>query len=58
MKKISTLSHLLIKSPQVETKQKKRFKVKEHIIQTILSHSKSVKCIKTHSAGDVLLINN
>ena len=56
MKKNSTLSYLLDKNPQLETK--KRFKVKEHIIQIILSYSKSVKCIKTRSVGDVLLINN
>ena len=59
MKKNSTLSYLLDKNPYLETKKtKKRFKVKEHIIQTILSYSKSVKCIKTRSVGDVLLINN
>ena len=59
MKKNSTLSFLLEKNPHLETKKtKKRFKVKEHIIQTILSYSKSVKCIKTRSVGDVLLINN
>lgn len=59
MKKNSTLSYLLDKSPHLETnKTNKRFKVKEHIIQTILSYSKSVKCIKTRSVGDVLLINN
>ncbi len=56
MKKNSTLSYLQDKNPYLETK--KRFKVKEHIIQTILSYSKSVKCIKTRSVGDVLLINN
>ena len=59
MKKNSTLSYLLDKNPQLETKKtKKRFKVKENIIQTILSYSKSVKCIKTRSVGVVLLINN
>ncbi len=59
MKKNSTLSYLQDKNPYLETKKtKKRFKVKEHIIQTILSYSKSVKCIKTRSVGDVLLINN
>ena len=59
MKKNSTLSYLLYKNPQLETKKtKKRFKVKENIIQTILSYSKSVKCIKTRSVGVVLLINN
>lgn len=59
MKKNSTLSNLQDKNPYLETKKtKKRFKVKEHIIQTILSYSKSVKCIKTRSVGDVLLINN
>ena len=59
MKKNSTLSYLLDKNPYLETKKtKKRSKVKEHIIQTILSYSKSVKCIKTRSVGDVLLINN
>ena len=57
--KNSTLSNLLDKSPHLETKKtKKRFKVNEHVIQTILSYSKSVKCIKTRSVGDVLLINN
>ena len=59
MKQISTLSNLLINSHQVETKKtKNRIKVNEQTIKTILSYSKSVKCIKTRSVGDVLLINN
>ena len=59
MKKISTLSYLLINNYQVETKKtKNRFRVNECTIKTILSYSKSVKCIKTRSVGDVLMINN
>ena len=57
MKQISTLSNLLIKNPQLETK-KNKLKVKESVVQKILSYSKSVKCIKTRSVGDVLMINN
>ena len=57
MKQISTLSNLSIKNPQLETKINK-LKVKESVVQTILSYSKSVKCIKTRSVGDVLMINN
>ena len=56
MKQLSTLSYLLVKNPQVKTKN--RFKVKEYTIKSILSYSKSVKCIKTRTVGDVLMINN
>ena len=59
MKQISTLSNLLIINHQVETKKtKNRIRVNEKTIQTILSYSKSVNCIKTRTVGDVLMINN
>lgn len=59
MKEISTLSYLLNQNSQVKTKKsEERPKVREESIQMILSYSKSLKCIKTNSIGDVLMINN
>ena len=59
MKEISTLSYLLNHNSQVKTKKsEERLQVREESVRMILSYSKSVKCIKTNSIGDVLMVNN
>ena len=57
MKEISTLSNLW--NHLQEKKQKSELlKPREESIQMILSYSKSLKCIKTSSVGDILIVNN
>ena len=59
MKEISTLSYLLNLNSQVKTKKSEKSRqVREKSVRMILSYSKSLKCIKTNSIGDVLMVNN
>ena len=63
MKETFTLSKLLNQVLQ-EKQSKTEYRLEEEInpreesIQMIISYSKSVRCIKTTSIGDVFVINN
>lgn len=57
MKEISTLSNLW-NHLQAKKKKSELLKPREESIQMILSYSKSLKCIKTSSVGNILIVNN
>jgi len=59
MKETSTLSYFLNKNAKLKTNKSDQKKiVRDESVKIILAYSKSLKCIKTDSIGDVLLINN
>lgn len=63
MKEISTLSNLFnqllqAKQTKTECRLEEEINPRKESIQMIISYSKSVRCIKTTSIGDVLVVNN
>ena len=63
MQKNSTKLNLLNHFSQIKIKKSvilsnEKFKVNNYVIENIISYSKSLKCIKTVTIGDVLIVNN